>query len=426
VYQRKISPLLVLFSLLGGIVGAVAGEALISWGEGTIPNVLLMGLYFGQLALWVALFCLLSEILSPELNGQGWRLRYARDGWKLLVPASLVLLFVAGMVLQLIYGLYFGKNQPPKDIVLAVDISESMIETDPNKESIAALKQLIQKMESDKRAAIVTFNETARLLQPFAPLSDQSMKDGVVSKLDSIGNPIGGTNIEAALATAMDQIDAVKNDNRKSMVILISDGYSSVDLEYALAPYRASDISINTVGMNAQEKEGNDLLRKIAGKTGGAFHLVDEVSNLSTVVNEIYRSTQSWHLMGERTGSAVDSLYYQILRILFVTLLGALIGLALGIVFDNRYLAKSFVIGGSVAGLIAGAILEFGFGDFSFSPFAYRAAADVALAVVLSLSTLVIAYKQSSSEDSGGLYSRNRKYREQGTERPQNAYRNFK
>ncbi|QTH43564.1 VWA domain-containing protein [Cohnella sp. LGH] len=426
-YQRKISLLLVLFSLFGGIVGAVVGEALLSWGTGKIPNVLLMGMYFGQLALWIALFCLIAELISPELNGQGWRLRYTGDSWKLLIPASLVLLLLAGMGLQFIYGLYFGKNQPPKDIMLAVDTSGSMIETDPNRESIAALNQLVQKMESDKRTAIITFSDRAQVLQPLVALDSQAAKEDVIAKLNGIGVPDGGTDIGAALSTSMTQIEAAKNEeNRKSMVILISDGYSLVDLDAALAPYKANKISINTVGMNIAERDGNDLLRQIAGKTGGTFHLVDEVSDLSMVISEIYRSTQSWHLVGERTGASVDNLYYEILRIILFVLIGAFLGLALGIIFDNRYLAKSFTIGGSIAGLIAGAILEFGFKDFSLSPLTYRAAADIVLAVVLALSTVMIAYKQNSSEVNGGLYSRNRQYGAQNLERPQGTRRNFK
>lgn len=426
-FHRKVNPLLIIFSIIGGIAGFLTGEAILSWGEGTIPNVLLMGIYFGQLALWVALLCLLAEFISPELNGSGWKLRNARDGWKLLIPASLVLLFLAGMGLQFIYGLYFGSNKPPQDILIAIDISESMKETDPNRESFNATKQLVQNMESDKRASIVIFNEIASILQPLTPLNEQAMKDDVIEKLDSVGDPIGGTDIGAALQQTIEQIEAAKGDDRKSMVILISDGYSLVDLDQALAPYKDSKIAINTVGMNAIDEQGNDLLRQIASNTGGTFHKLDEVQNITTVVNDIYRSTQSWHLVGERTGESANSVYYGIVRVLCILLIGALMGLSLGIVFDNRYLAKSFLIGGSIAGLIAGLILELGFKSLSYSPSTYRAAADVVLAVVLSLATAIVAYKQgSTTDDRSGLYSRNRNNGSQGFERPQNTHRNFK
>jgi Ca-activated chloride channel family protein len=425
-YHRKINPLLLLFSVIGGTAGFLTGEAVLAWGEGSVPNVLLIGMYFGQLALWVGLLCLLAEFISPELNGKGWRLRYARDGWKLLIPATFVLLCIAGIGLQFIYGLYFGKHQPPQDILMAIDISESMTKTDPSRESFKAAKQLVHRLEPDKRTAIITFNNEASILQPLTSVNEQSMKDGVIAKLDSFGPPTGGTDIGAALQKSMEQVDAAKGDQRKSMVILISDGYSNVDLEQALAPYKSNQIAINTVGMNEADEQGNDLLKQIATKTGGTFHKAGDVQKLTSVIAKIYKSNQSWHLVGDRTGASVNSLYYTILRIVCILLIGTLMGLSLGTVFDNRFLAKSFSIGGAVAGLLAGIILEFGLKSSTLSPFACRAFADVVLAIVLSLATAVIAYKRGSSTDpDSGLYSRNRKSGAQGFGRQQGTHRDF-
>ncbi|MBP1992470.1 vWA domain-containing protein [Paenibacillus eucommiae] len=425
-YQRKINLLLVLFCLIGGVAGFVSGEAILSWGEGRVPNMLLMGMYFGQLALWIGLLSLLAELIMPELNGKGWRLRYAKDGWKLLIPATLLLLLIAGGVGQLVYGLYLGKYQPPRDILMAIDVSESMLQTDPSRDSFEGAKALIQSMEADKRSAIITFNEQAELLQPLVALNDQAAKDEVISKLDAYGPPIGGTNIGAALATSMEQIDAVKGDNRKSMLILISDGYSEVDLEQALAPYRNEQIAISTVGVNASDVQGNNLLRQIASKTGGTYHSVEDVRQLSSVYAKIYEANRSWHLVGERTGSSVDSYYYIILRVLFLLILGALMGLSLGIIFDNRFLAKSFSIGGAIAGLIAGLILEQGLKSAAFSPAAYRAAADIVLAVVLSLSTVMVAYKQGASVEAGSrFYQRSGRKGIRGSSQHQNTHKDF-
>ncbi|TMV45810.1 VWA domain-containing protein [Paenibacillus mesophilus] len=408
-YQRKVNLLLIVFSVIGGVIGFAAGEALLYSWEGRIPNWLLMGAYFGQLALFVGLMCLIAEQISPELNGKGWRLRYAKDGWKLLVPATLLLLLIAGGVLQFVYGLYFGKHQPPHNILVSIDVSESMAETDPGRESFRAAKQLVQNMEPDKRVAVMTFNDQANLLQPLTPVDNQAAKDAVTAKLDSFGRPTGGTNIGAALAKAMEQIEAAQAEARGSMVILISDGYSEVDLNSSLMPYTSKDIAVNTVGVNAQDRQGNELLKRIASRTGGTYHSVEDVQNLSAVFEKIYKANQGWHLVGERTGSAVNSLYYAVLRIVCMTLIGLLMGLSLGIVFDNRYLARSFSIGGAIAGLAAGFILEEGLKGGFLPGGTVRGAADIVLAVVLSLSTLIFAYKESRTDDAGqGLYKRSR------------------
>lgn len=426
-YERKVNTLLILFSAIGGIIGFVAGEVLLMLAEGSVPNVLLMGIYFGQLALWVTLFCYVAELISPKLNGKGWRLRNAGEGWKLLIPASLVLLFAAAIVLQFIYGLYFGKHKPPQDIVMAVDISGSMIDTDPDNESLNAVEALVQSLETDKRVAIVTFNDQAHVLQPLTPVSDQAMKNQVIGKLDSIGTPNGGTDIGAVLGSTIELIKSAAEEDRKGVVILISDGHSQVDLNQSLAPYKEERIAINTIGMGVENEQGNRLLKQVAGRTGGMFHKVDEVRDLSHIVGEIYRSSQTWHLAGERMGALADSIYYAAVRIASILIIGALMGLSLGIVFNNRYLARSFLIGGSIAGLISGLILEFGLQGYVLPTLAYRAAADIVLALVLSLSTAIIAYKQTpDAEVDSSFSSRSRHYGTRTLETRQGGHRQFK
>ncbi len=64
--------------------------------------------------------------------------------------------------------------------------------------------------------------------------------------------------------------------------------------------------------------------------------------------------------MTERHGLVSDSLYLGILRVIFLAAIGGLFGLMLGILFDNRYLARSYTITGLFAGLLAGLVLEIG------------------------------------------------------------------
>lgn len=411
-YQRKANALLIALSAIGGLAGFVCGETVLAAWEDRMPNALLMGVYFGQLALFVGLMCLVAELISPALNGKGWRLRYAKDGWKLLVPATLLLLFVGGTAVQLLYGLYIGRHRPPQNIVVAIDVSESMSTTDPNRESFRAAKELVQSLDGGKRIALLTFNNEAGLLQPLAAVSDRAAKDAITAKLDGFGPPSGGTNIEAALAESMKQIESAGTNARASMVILISDGYSDVDLNRALSPYTDKGVAVNTVGVNAQnpqDRQGNELLRQIAQATGGAYQSVEDVRLLSEVFDQIYRANQGWHLVGERTGAAADSAYYAAVRVLGLIVVGLLMGLSLGILFDNRFLARSFSVGGAIAGLLAGLIVEQGFKVDAFDPPAIRAAADVVLAVVLSVSTLLVPFKENRSAEAGtGLYRRSR------------------
>lgn len=400
-YQRKLNLLLVLFSVLGGIAGWMAGEWLLHLWEGQLPNAVLMGLYFGVLAFFTGLMCLLAELLSPRLNGRGWRQRYVKESWKALLPATLVLLFVAGALLQLVYGLGFRKLEPPTNILLAIDTSGSMKETDPNRESFRAARDLVGGLEDSKHVAVVLFSDHAAILQPFADLGQAGARNAVQSVLEKEQTIDGKTNIEEALKLSMDHIQSSGAPGR-SMVLLISDGYSEVNLSETLAPYRSGNTPIYTVGVKPEDFSGNRLLRQISSRTGGSYHSVNNAQELPTVFNNIYNISQKWHLAGGRTGDALFSAWYSCLRVLFLGIIGALMGVGLGAIFDNRFLAKSFAIGGSAAGLAAGLVLEFGLKDGGLPDWGVRALSAVILALVLGFSTLVIPFKKIRTEGEEG------------------------
>ncbi|WP_068776299.1 VWA domain-containing protein [Paenibacillus sp. FJAT-26967] len=394
--QRKWSPLLTLFSVIGGFVGFFVGEYMLNRWGGSLHEIVLMGLYFGQFALFVGLFCLVAEMISPELNGRNWRLRYAGDGWKFLVPATLVMLFVAGALFQLLYGLQFVGKQAPRDYVLVLDKSESMVQNDPGKQSLEAAKSLIGRMNGGNRVALFTFNEDTQLVSPLTSLKSSGAREDLQSRLDKFGEPVGMTDIGKALTTVMDELKKEGAASSKAAVILISDGYSDVNTAQVLAPYLEAGIPVHTVGIDDSQVEGIELLQRIAGETNASFHDVKSADQITGAFEQIYASEQQWNLVSERLGPAASDSFHGILRVALILLIGTLIGLSLGIIFDNRHLALSFAIGGTIAGLIAGLVLELSLPGTSIPAF-YRAVAAVTLAFVLSLATLIIPVNNNDS-----------------------------
>ncbi|KPV61136.1 hypothetical protein QJ48_01580 [Paenibacillus sp. A3] len=397
--RRKWNPLLTGLSIVGGFLGFIAGEMMLSRWEGTLHETVLMGLYFGVFALIVGLCCLLAEILSPQLNGKNWRLRYASDGWKLLVPGTLLLLFAAGALFQWAYGLYFdsAKSGRPQDYVLILDTSESMKQNDPNKQSLQAVKSLVGQMDSNKMVGVLTFNDSVTWVQRLTQLSSETAKSQVLAQIDAIPAPTGGTDIAQALTQAIDHMQ--KESQRKGAVILISDGYSDVDVDRVVQPYNLENITIHTIGMKQPNEEGSRLLQRIAEATGGTFQEVKQAELVTDAFRNIYVKDHHFHLVNERQGQMHGSGWHAALRVVLILLIGALLGLSLGIVFDNRFLARSFALGGTVAGLLAGLTLEYGLPSEYSS--AVRAMADLILAVVLSLSTLLFAVHESTGANAG-------------------------
>lgn len=392
---RKINLLLLLFSLIGGAIGCVIGEVLLHELSGDLPGIVLIGLYFGILALCVGLFCLIAEMIKPRLNGSSWRQRYVGSSWKLLVPATLVLLFVAGTALEFIYELNLNGAKQVKNIVFVIDDSGSMEANDPNGDRYEATKMLIGKMDQDKEAAIVVFDDRVQLLQPFVRLNNQDVKDEVYSRLDAMEPMQGGTNFDLALTEAMDQIKGRDTSRRGTLVILLSDGFSEVDPSGILRDYQSSGIAVNTIGLGLDNPDGSALLKDIATRTGGQYQDVTEADQLSFAFQKIYDNIGDRTLVTERTGPTQNSSYYMALRIVALILLGAALGLGLGIMFDNRYLAKSFSIGGAAGGVLSGLLLEFGLSGNDFSDTLIRLLACLVLAGVIALFTLVVPIKEN-------------------------------
>lgn len=394
--QRKINPLLLLFSLVGGGIGFAIGEFLLrQWGTG-LPVIVVTGIYFGILALCIGLACLIAELISPRLNGSSWRQRYTGTSWKLLIPSTLVALFLLGMLFEWVYQLNPGSAKPVKDIVLIIDNSGSMKDTDPNQDRYTAAKNLINRMDEDNRVSVMVFDHATTLLQPFTRVKNQEAKDEIIAEIDGLTTTDGGTDISLALEDTMTHIQESHDAARSAMVIMLSDGFSETDHARVLADYKQQQIAVNTIGLSLVNPDGAQLLQTIAAETGGQYYDVQNAADLSFVFQKIYDDVGDRSLLTKRTGVMEDSVYYQIVRIAAMLLIGAAMGLALGIVFDNRHLALSFSIGGAVSGVLAGVVLEYGLSGGEVGDASIRMLACFILAGVIALFTLVIPVKENS------------------------------
>ncbi|ASA25963.1 hypothetical protein B9T62_37780 [Paenibacillus donghaensis] len=388
--QRKINLLLLLFSLIGGVAAFLLGEWLLGRWLGELPSILIVGLYFALVALGIGLGCLLAEIVSPRLNGASWKQRYLGLSWKLL-PLTLVMALAAGALMEFVYELNFGGVKPVKAVVMAIDDSGSMMENDPDNRRYVAAKDLVAQMDEDNQVAVLTFSDDTTLVQPLTKLSGSGNRAEVLAAIDQLETNTGGTNISAAAAEALKVIDGNGSASTQgAMVIMLSDGVSVFDTQRELQPYVERGIVVNTIGLGLGGQPGSNLLQDIARETGGQYYDVTDADRLGDVFQQIYDALGDRTLLTERTDETVDSPYYAAVHILALLLIGALLGVGLGIIFDNRHLARSFGVGGGVAGLIAGLILEYGLSGDSFQDALIRLSAILVLAAVIALFTGII------------------------------------
>ena len=250
----------------------------------------------------------------------------------------------------------------------------------------------------------VAFNDRTEVLQPLVALSSKATRDEVIQKLLNQTGTDGGTRIGLALQEGLAQLQA-SNQLENSTVVLMSDGYSDLDIPSTLAPFKQNHVLIHTVGMSKIDAAGTSLLEQIAAETGGRYFNVDHADEMTGIFGQIYdMSRQDRNLVTERTGATEESLFYTILRVVSLLIIGGLLGLALGLIFDNRHLAKSFTIGGAVAGLLAGLVLEMGLMSIDLLDMVIRLIALALLAVVLTIFTVFFP-----ASASGGATSRQKR-----------------
>lgn len=173
---------------------------------------------------------------------------------RVLELLSLALLILA------VAGPSYGTELVPEldtgvDIMLVVDVSQSMLATDIKPSRLEAVRLSIEDLLSTlrgERVGLVAFSGTAYTQCPLT--SDYSAFMLYVRDLSVESIPRGGTNLEQALSTAVQSLRG--NEDRPRAIILMSDGENHEGDPIAGAELAASNgISIYTVGVGTPDGE---------------------------------------------------------------------------------------------------------------------------------------------------------------------------
>lgn len=395
--EKRINLTMMIMSLIGGAVGFVIGEIIMNLYRYKLPQVVLVGLYFGILALCIGIMCLIAEMINPRLNGFGWKNNYLKTSFKLLIPCTLVLVFVGGVALQFLYQVGSGKYKSIQNVVFVIDTSQSMSKTDPQNERFSAVLDLMNSMNDSNRIAIYRFDETAEKILGMSEVNEETKNDAS-KKLEQNEKAKGNTNMRDALEKAYGEIESTKKPGKNAMVILLSDGGDNYDLgkkfSGTMEPFSKEGIPVYTIGMST----GNDflMLKKISEASRGNYYNVKDVKNLKGTFSRIYYDIQQNLLIDKRSGAYETSTFYMVLRILLITFMACLITLAVSLVFDNKNLLRGFLTGGILAGILSGLILEFGFLHLSWMGVCWRALCDIIIALIFTLIPVKVDVKDYS------------------------------
>ncbi len=187
----------------------------------------------------------------------------------------LMLLGLSGVVVALAQprlGYTWEQSQRKgRDVLLAIDCSKSMLATDlaPNRLGRAKLaaQDLIGELQGD-RAGLIAFAGTAFLQAPLTV--DYSAVLNSLAEVDTDLIPRGGTNIAAAIKTAVEAFGKGESENRA--LILFTDGEELDEDAVKAAEALNGAVRIYTVGIGSADGS----LIPVPGENGGTDFVKDE------------------------------------------------------------------------------------------------------------------------------------------------------
>lgn len=226
------------------------------------------------------------------------------------------------------------------DIVLAIDISGSMLARDFKPDRLAAAKDVASSFISSRygdRIGIVAFAGEAYTQSPLT--TDQGSLQTLLARVRS-GVIEDGTAIGNGLATAINRLR--ESDAKSKVVILLTDG---VNNRGQIAPVTAAEIArdanikVYTIGVGSNgeapyplfDDEGNVVqmammkveideksLRNIAETTGGTYFRATDKESLIEVYNRIDRMEKSRVEITEFTVMHEEYLLYVVAALLLL------------------------------------------------------------------------------------------------------------
>lgn len=361
-------------SILSGIVFALIGEVLYQALRLLLPRVAVAEIYFVGMFLFLSLaIWLISKLAYARF--------YGGVLWGQWVKAFLAMLVLTA-VFELLYELQINLEQKKKDsYVFVIDSSGSMEKTDPEGRRFQAIDRMLKEKPQDFPYAVYFFSDQVTCVRKMAPQSE-----GGYPREENGGKTV----IRGALETVRDDIKSGALDlkGQNARIIFLSDGLAT-DMEgpfsrnaviRTLKDYAEEGVSISTVGLLQADR---DLMAMIAEKTGGMFVDVQDVNDLEdAMVQAGTQEKDSRHLLGYRNGESAD-LLYALMRILFITVLGALVGVAKTAICE-RFLDTAAILKSSLAGsALAGLCIEAGMNGAGLHPVLCRILACVLISFTL-------------------------------------------
>lgn len=225
------------------------------------------------------------------------------------------------------------------DIILALDISDSMLAEDvyPNRLEMAKQKALTLLAEApNERIGVVAFAKNSYLVSPLS--FDTSSVSFLLSKLDTSSITQKGTDF----ITMLETVAKTEAKSDKKYLLILSDGGDADDFSEAIELAKKEGIVIFVLGVGTisgapiKLRDGsfikykdeiilsklNENISELATSTGGVY-IQNTTSNkdIKTMLREIVSSTDKKELRSQEVQKYVALFYYPIILAMLILLI---------------------------------------------------------------------------------------------------------
>ena len=232
---------------------------------------------------------------TPQVSGA------QNNRWQLLLNLLVWALLVVAVARPVWIEKPIERQQPVRDLMLAIDISQSMETTDFTDASgqkinrLAAVKQVVQdfiQRRKDDRIGLIVFGSGA---YPQAPLTLDHASLSLLLDDTAIGMAGPNTAIGDAIGLSLKLLDQAHEPEK--VLILLTDGNdtsSAIPVSRAASMAAAKGVVIHTIGIGDPSAEGEakvnlTALQGIAKSTGGQYFRAEDRDSL----NHVYATLDS-------------------------------------------------------------------------------------------------------------------------------------
>lgn len=250
-------------------------------------------------AVRVPFFAAMSRAVGQEPRKPGIH----ASRWQLLLNLLVWVLLCVAVARPVRVEPPIETQQPVRDLMLAIDISQSMETTDFTNAAgqrinrLDAVKEVVRgfiERRKDDRLGLIVFGSGA---YPQAPLTLDHASVRIV--LDETGIGMAGPNTAIGDAIGLALKLFAKADEQNKVLILLTDGNdtaSAITPEHAASMAAAKGIVIHAIGIgdptaSGEEQVNLQALQQIAEATGGQFFRAEDRVQLDQVYANLDRLT---------------------------------------------------------------------------------------------------------------------------------------